>query len=399
MTATATRTLRLEHEDPGRTELDASVVAHGRVGERASIVLDRSVFYPESGGQMADRGTLAGRAVVDVQIDDLGRVHHVLEGAGELPAVGERVHGAIDVARRRVHMALHTGQHVLSRALLDVAGAETLSSRLGESICTIDVDVAGLSEARVAEAESLVHRVVDEDRAVRAWFPSAEELASLALRRPPKAEHDRVRVVDVTGFDVSPCGGTHVSHTSQIGLLRIVSTERYKGGTRISFSAGARARGELLAESTILRELGRALQVPPLESSAGLERLRAQLDDARGELGRLRAFLARTLASAAEISGGVARVWVPEGGAELVRQVASELTREGDAVALVAGPVEGGVHVVAARAPASSADTRALLGAVAKATGGRGGGRPERAEGRMPADADVRAAIASVSIG
>ena len=142
----------------------------------------------------------------------------------------------------------------------------------------------GLAKDPPAEAEALVHRVIDEDREVRAWFPGAEELASLPLRRAPKAEHARVRVVDVAGFDVSPCGGTHVSHTAQIGVLRIVSTERYKGGTRVSFSAGARARGELLAEAAVLRELGRGLQVPPLEAKAGVERVRALLEEPRYRL-------------------------------------------------------------------------------------------------------------------
>lgn len=387
-------TLRLEHEDPLLFELESEVVAHGRVGEAASIVLDRSVFYPESGGQMADRGTLAGAPVRDVQLDEQGRVHHVLEGA--LPAVGARVRGVIDADRRRVHMALHSAQHLLSRALVELAGAETVSSRLGESVCTIDVSRDGIADARIAEAEAMIHAIVDEDRAVRAWFPEPEELASLPLRRAPKAEHERVRVVDVGGFDVSPCGGTHVLRTAQIGVVRVIGSERYKGGTRVSFSAGARARRELLAEAGVVRELGRTLQTPPDGVIAALARLRESLEGARGELGRARSALARSIAALATSEAGVTRAWIDDGGIELIRQVAAELTREGDGVAVVAGPIEGGVHVVVARGPGSTADARALLQQIASATGGRGGGRPERAEGRMPAGSDVRAAIAGV---
>ncbi|UJR86411.1 alanyl-tRNA editing protein [Sandaracinus amylolyticus] len=390
-------TVRLEQEDPLLVEFDATVVDHARHGSRASVVLDRSAFYPESGGQMADRGMLAGARVVDVQIDDEGRVHHVLEGA--LPEIGASVHGAIDAARRRVHMALHTAQHLLSRALVEVAAAETVSSRLGESVCTIDVDRDGIAEARIAEAESFVHRVVDEDRAVRAWFPTSEELAALPLRRAPKAEHARVRVVDVAGVDVSPCGGTHVLRTAQIGVMRVIGSERYKGGTRISFSAGARARGELLAESAVLRELARGLQTAPLEVRGGVERVRESLEGARQELGRMRAVLARSIASGVRFEDGLGRVWIEEGGIELVRQVAAELTRDGDRVVMVAGPVEGGVHVVVARGPASNVDARTLLGEIAKATGGRGGGRAERAEGRMPETGDVRRVVEAVGQG
>jgi alanyl-tRNA synthetase len=395
-------TQRLEQDDPLLFTFDATVVAHATHQGRPSVVLDRSAFYPESGGQMADRGVLGGpsredaRAIVDVQVDEAGVVHHVLEGG--LPEVGAAVRGELDVARRRLHMALHSAQHLLSRALVEVAGAETTSSRLGESVCTIDVDAPGLPDARLSEAEALVQGLVDEDRAVRAWFPEPEELAALPLRRAPKAEHARVRIVDLGGFDVSPCGGTHVLRTAQIGVLRVLGSERYKGGTRISFSAGARARRELFAESDALRALGRALQTGPLEVGHALERLRASLDDTRQELGRARASMARELAERAPVEGGVARAWVAEGGLELVRQVAAELLRrleaqQPDALAIVAGPAEGGVQVVVARGPGSSADARAVLGEIAKATGGRGGGRPERAEGRMPEHADVRSAV------
>src|SRR5262245_35936656 len=127
---------RLYYDDPLLSSFDARVVAHAELGGRPSVLLDRTAFYPESGGQMADRGQLAGAEVVDVQLDDLGELHHVLDG--ERPAIGALVTGSIDRKRRRVHMALHTGQHILSRALLEVAGAQTLSSRLGESACTID---------------------------------------------------------------------------------------------------------------------------------------------------------------------------------------------------------------------------------------------------------------------
>lgn len=386
-------TERLEQEDPTCVAFEARVIAHGEWRGAPSVILDRSAFYPESGGQMADRGTLAGAEARDVQIDEAGDVHHVL--AGPIPPIGAQVRGEIDVDRRRTHMALHTAQHLLSRALVELAGAETTSSRLGESVCTIDVDRDGIAEARIAEAEALVQRIVDEDRAVRAWYPDAEELAALPLRRAPKAEHARVRVVDAGAFDVSPCGGTHVLRTSQIAVVRVVASERYKGGTRISFSAGARARRELMSEAATLRALARAVQTPPEGVPGALDRLREQLDEARGELGRIRATLARSLAAGAEAEGAAAHAWIAEGGLDVIRQVAAELTREGDRLAIVAGPVEGGVHVVVARGPSSSADARTVLASIAKHAGGRGGGRPERAEGRMPEAADVRAAIAA----
>lgn len=382
-------TERLHYADTFLFDFDARVVAHARLGERASVVLDRSAFYPESGGQMADRGTLGGAAILDVQVDDSGVVHHVIEGA--LPEIDASVHGAVDRSRRRLFASLHTAQHVLSRALVDVARADTVSSRLGETLATIDVKEI-LSDARVAECEAIANRLVDDDVAVRAWFPSAEELATLAMRRAPK-QSENIRVVDIAGFDVSPCGGTHVARTSQVGLVRVVSTEKYKGGTRVSFHSGARARSMLFGEDDALRALARSL-ISPIEGvPAGVERLRAELVASQGEAGRLRSALAKRIAEDAKRSGETRVVLVLEdGGVELAQKVASELA-EGSRVAIVAMKSEEGTHLVVARGPESTENAGAIVKAITAAAGGKGGGRPERAEGRIPAGADVLAAL------
>ena len=391
---------RLYFRDPGLTTFDAEVIAHATWNGAPSVVLGASAFYPESGGQMADRGALlldgATRAIADVQLDEHGVVHHVLVGDAPLPPIGARVHGEIDAPRRRLFRALHTAQHMLSRALADVARAETVSSRLGETACTIDVDVPGLSESKLADAAARVSAAIDEDRPVRAWFPTAEELATLPLRRAPK-QSENIRVVSVEGFDVSPCGGTHVDRTSQIGLCWVRGMERYKGGTRITFSAGARARSELIAHADALTTMGRELVCPPLDAPAALARLRAQLVDVQGELGRARAIVARQLAAdgAARAIDRVARVAIDEGGAELAKKVAAELTQKGALVAIVCARIEGGTHVIVARGPESSVDCNARLKAILAIGGGRGGGRPERAEGRLPEGADVDAALSS----
>ena len=379
-------TVRLEQDDARCVAFEAAVRMHGSFEGAPSLVLDRSAFYPESGGQLADLGALDvldgasppwSIAVRDVQIDAEGRVHHLVEGP--LPPVDARVKGRVDPGRRRLHTALHTAQHMLSRALLELGAGETVSSRLGASGCTIDLDRDGLSEARLAEAESLVQALIDEDRPVRAWFPEPEELAALPLRRAPKAEHARVRVVDVQGFDVSPCGGTHVLHTSEIGVVRMLSSQRYKGGTRIVFSAGGRARGELRAAHDTLEAGARARGGPAAEALSSTGRLQAQLEALGMELGRTRGALAHALAQ----GGGPGLLWLGEGGVELVRQVAALRSRDAEGMAVVAGPVEGGVHLVVARGPRGEGDARVVWARLAAVGEGRGGGRPERVEGRF----------------
>jgi alanyl-tRNA synthetase len=345
---------------------------------------------------MGDQGSLeyaTGRLrIVDVQIEN-GLVHHIVEGPFEV-RVGEPVQGRIDEARRRLHMALHTGQHMLSAALATHATAETVSSRLGESGCTLDVDRDGLTARSLEECETLVNSIIDEDRAVRAFFPNAEELAEMRLRRAPKNE-GAVRVVVVPGFDITPCGGTHVLHTSQIGLLRVEGFERYKGGTRIHFSAGSRARRMLFGHDAQLRELARRLETAPLSVPEALTRLQGASQELRTELGKQAAMMASLLAEQVRIAQpGLIRIHaMREGGKDLARLVTDQLCKDAQTLNVVVASVGESAHVVIARGPESTHDCKALFQELAKRTGGRGGGRPERAEGTAPS---VDAALAEV---
>jgi alanyl-tRNA synthetase len=395
-------TERLYFSDPFLHRFTSRVIAHATWSGAPSVVLDRTAFYPEAGGQMADRGVLGGLAVRDVQVDDAGVVHHVLElseGKG-LPEVGAELAGEIDRARRRVHMALHTGQHMLSRALVDVANAHTVSSRLGETLCTIDVDLESLEERRVAEAEELVNAVIDDDVAIRSFFPTPEELAALPLRRAPKVT-DNIRVVQIGDFDVSPCGGTHCTRSAQVGLIRVVGVERYKGKGRVMFSAGRRARSELWQEAGTLRGLSRAFTCGPGEVPVAIEKLRRELTDAREALGAVRAKLADhaavELAAELEKSPEHRVVAVIEGaGPESLRAIAARLTSRPEAVVMLAGRTPEGLAVLIARGSGSTFGCGAFLKRLAEAGGGRGGGRPEHAEGRLPPTADLQALVASL---
>ena len=295
-------------------------------------------------------------------------------------------------------MALHTGQHMLSRALADVAMAATVSSRLGESQCTIDLDRDGVTERLVAEAEALVNQVIDDDVPVRAFFPTPDELAALPLRRKPKVT-ENIRVVAVGDFDVTPCGGTHCTRSAQIGLVRVEAVERYKGKSRVVFTAGPRARRELWSRVDALRELGRGFSCGPLDVGGAIDKLRRELDDAREALGHARAREADALAK--ELAGAPGpSVAVLEGaGPEILRRLAARLTGKEGAEVFLASRSADGLAVVVARGPGASLDCGAFLKRAAAAAGGRGGGRPEYAEGRLPASADWPALVAAHRAG
>jgi alanyl-tRNA synthetase len=385
-------TPRIYFDDPLILSFDARVIAQGDWKGAPSLILDRTAFYPEAGGQMADRGRLAGAAIVDVQEDDAGVVHHVLAPGAALPAIGSEIGGTVDASRRRLHMSLHTGQHMLSRALVDVARGETVSSRLGETVCTIDLDRDKVEERDLARAEELVNSVIEDDVGVRAFFPTESELRSLPLRRAPKVT-DNIRVVQIGDFDVSPCGGTHCLRSSQVGFVRITGVERYKGKVRVSFAAGRRARDELYAEAAVLETLGRGFTCGPLEVPAAVEKLKRELASAREALGHARARLAETAAEellAALPPGAPPRVVAvfDDADAEWLRVVAKKITARPGAVALLAARTPDGVRILAARGEGSSFDCGAFVKKAAAASGGRGGGRPEQAEGNLPAGAD-----------
>jgi alanyl-tRNA synthetase len=375
-------TQRLYHADAYQRRFEATVVAHATHDGRPALALDATAFYPEAGGQLGDHGTLGGLAVIDTREDDAGQILHVV-GSSELPPIGTRVTGELDWARRRQHMAQHTAQHLLSGALLDRAAAPTASARLGESALTIDVARDRIPDAEIAAAEDLANDLVDDDLAIRTWFPAPDELAALKLRRDPKVDAD-IRVVAIGDFDFSPCGGTHVARTSQLGALRVTGTERYKGMTRITFTAARRGRAELFARDQVLRALAATLSCGVLDVPAAVAKLRATAADGDAELtrarGRLAELIARELVAATPTGPVIAAV---PGDAALLRTVAIRLTAAGRD-ALLCAPEPDGAHVVLQRTDGSVLDCGALWKQlVARVGGGRGGGKADRAEGRL----------------
>lgn len=385
-------TRRLYHDDSTLRRFEAEVVAVTTVKGQPAAVLDQTAFYPEAGGQLGDRGTLGGIEVRDTQEAEGGVILHVL--ASEPPPVGTRVAGELDWLRRRQHMAQHTAQHLLSGALLDRAAAATVSARLGESTLTIDVQRDRIPEAELAAAEELANDLIDDDLPIRAWFPAPDELAQLELRRDPKVDAN-IRVIAIGDFDFSPCGGTHCARTSQLAAVRITGAERYKGMTRVTFTAARRARAELFARDQVLRGLATQFSCAPTEVPAAIDKLRRDTEAASGELTALRSRLASVIVS--QFPGTGAVVAAVPGDPELLRGVAAKLVAAGRD-AILCAPDEAGATVVLFRTSGSSLECGALWKQLAARCGGRGGGKADRAEGRLTSPiADWTALIAELS--
>ncbi|MBC7261401.1 MAG: alanyl-tRNA editing protein, partial [Chloroflexi bacterium] len=275
-------TLRLYYEDAYRTEFDAQIVRWipGKK-ETTGIILDQTCFYPTSGGQPCDHGTLDSHPVFDVVEDD-GEIIHWITGKLE----GATVHGRIIWPRRFGHMQQHTGQHILSQAFLKLLGAQTVSFHLGEETATIDLDRATLEADEAAKVEDLANEIVFANRRVLTYFVSPEEVTSLGLRKAPAVEAN-IRIVEVEGFDRSPCGGTHCSHTGEVGPIAIRKWERRGQETRVEFVCGWRALRDYRWKTATVNELALAFSVKDRELAAAVLRLIQEASENRRELHRL----------------------------------------------------------------------------------------------------------------
>jgi alanyl-tRNA synthetase len=376
-------TERIYYLDPYARAFDGTIVSVTSLNGGPAVVLDRTAFYPTSGGQPHDLGTLNGVPVVRVEEDDAGDVLHGVERALERgPA-----HGEVDWGRRFDHMQQHTGQHVLSAAFDRVGQAPTVSFHLGPERSTIDL-AREPSPQQIAAAELEANRIVWEDRAVGIRFASAEEAARLPLRKESR-RGGTLRLIDVTDFDLSACGGTHVARTGEIGVIAIAGWERFKSGLRVEFVCGGRALAAFRALREIVSAGARALTAPPSELPASIERLQAEAKDRARALKilqeKLAAHEAEALARSAERVGSarvaVAALSDAAWDAGAVKAIASAIAARPGHAAVVLGPPASGSPLVVARAADVDVDAAALLRAIVARFGGKGGGRPDLAQG------------------
>jgi alanyl-tRNA synthetase len=434
------RTERLYYADSHLTEFEARVtsVAPAAAG-RSVVTLDRTAFYPTGGGQPTDTGALGGARVVECVEAEDGGVLHVVEG--EAPEAGASVRGRIDWARRLDHMQQHTGQHILSQAFVELFGAQTRSFRMMSDASEIDVDLAAPTEEKIERAVGRANEIVWDDRVVRVHDVTPEEAARMPLRKDAAREGE-LRVIEIEGFDFSPCGGTHARRTGEVGLVAARQWERAKGLVRVTFVAGGRALEDYRRANSTARAVAALFSAGRDEAAEGAARLQ---EENKLLLRRLRAaeeLAARAEArelleevmgggtvaadgdatgaaggGAAEAAGGeamkaagretakaaggalvVARVF--EGrDAESLRRLAAALAAHGRVVALLGSREDAGARLVFARSSDTGADMNALMREACQLLEGRGGGRPDMAQGGGPRAERLSEAIEAAARG
>ena len=396
----AAMTERLYYDDAFLREFDARVISCEADGARWRVRLDRTAFYPTSGGQPFDTGKLGGAAVVEVLDDEAASSEEIFHFTDAAVALGA-IHGAIDWPRRFDHMQQHTAQHMLSAAFIELFQFRTVSFHLGRDISSIDLAAPSVVPRHLDEAERRVNEIIVEDRAVAVRYGTQEALAAEGIRKRVERE-GILRVVDIENFDRQPCGGTHLARTGQAGMLLIRKCERQKQNWRVEFVAGFRALAAARADLATLREaadlIGCGMPEVPAMIRKMQEERRAAAREAKKLSERLAELEATSLvASKAEASrGGAHRVVVhisDNASAAYLALLAAKLVSNAGVQTILASRAANAV--VIAQSQGIDGDMGALLREVLATAGGKGGGSKSFAQGTVPSAGALDSVVAA----
>lgn len=402
-------TEHLYYHDSFLCAFDAEVRDVTVVDARPAVILDRTAFYPTSGGQVFDTGWIVpvGQEsvrlrVVEVAEQEDGSIRHFLESPSTIQK-GDRIRGLIDAERRRDHMQQHSGQHVLSAAFVRALDMPTVSFHMGVESCSIDLDTKGLTAKQAEAAETLANDVVTEDRPVGIRFVTSAEAKDLGLRKLPPVERDQLRLIDIHDFDLTACGGTHVTATGQIGCILLRKIEKVRQGWRVEFVCGKRAVGTARRDYGTLAESAGLLSTHvwdvPQQVRKVQEESRALKKSAEQGLAELADMYASRILAETPESGGcrvVVRV-LPDRELGFIKLLAQKLTRQGSNVVALLGAGADSPALVFAQSPGQAFDMGALMKEALAKLGGRGGGSKDMAQGGAAQVAGIEAELGEIA--
>lgn len=382
-------TERLYYTNSYLTIFAATVLDVRTANGRTGVILDQSAIYPASGGQPSDTGRIVwegGEVEISEAVAEDGAVLHLLPQGAIAPPVGIAVRGEVEWPRRFDHMQQHSGQHLLSQVFERLFAMETVSVHIGAEENTVDLSTASLDAAQMEEAERLVNEKVFAALEIRSYFVAPGELGSVPLRRPPKVS-GTVRIVEITDYDFSACGGTHCRSTAEVGMVKLLRSEKRKGIVRVTFVCGGRALRDYQRKHTLLGEAAALYS-----SDIGMVPVLAQRNLAQGKesqrrieelTARLLVFDAQRLLAGAIAAEGARVVCSLREGLDApgLRTLATLLIEQPGVVALLGSASEGKLLLTFARSGDLNAHMGNLLRGALQRVGGSGGGRPEFAQG------------------
>src|SRR5207302_6308198 len=376
-------TTRLYYHDSFLYDFEADV-REVQEGPKPALFLDRTAFYPTSGGQVFDTGVISTEneklKVTEVVDSEDGRVVHYLEAPPKSLQPGSKIRGQIDATRRRDHMQQHTGQHVLSAAFVLLFNIPTVSFHMADDYCSIDLDTPTLTQDQIEAAERLANEIILENRTVDIRFVTREEAGKLGLRKLPPADRDELRLIDIHDFDLSACGGTHVNQTGQIGCVLLRKTEKVRQGWRVEFIAGQRAVATARRDFTTLTETAALFSAHiydvPQQARKSLDEIRSlrkQREQSQEELAAAQAVA--LLAETAETNGRklVVRT-LADRDVNFLKLLAQKLTRLSPSAVALLATTSPQPSLIFTQSPGQPFDMGALMKETMTRLAGRGGG-------------------------
>lgn len=356
-------------------ELTTKILSQHMEGDRNLVVLAETIFYPTGGGQPHDLGSINGVPLIDVFEED-EVIFHVLEA----PIQGEKAFCVLDWDRRLDHMQQHSGQHLLSAVFHDGYGYRTESFHLGEDYCSIDISTPMLAKEEQMAAEDKTNEVIFSNLPLRTYTLSPDEKGKVPLRKIPDL-HGDLRIVEISEFDYSPCSGTHVDSTSQIGLLKIIKSEKYKGMTRVYFLCGKRALQDYGRKQEVCARLGGLLSAPEAEL---YERTALEVEERKGLEKQLATLKIELMGYRAHdiVAQGESPLYVELQGASI--EEAQQLARSILELTMAVVIINLGERLVLTHNQDHGLHLGQLIKEKAHPLGGRGGGSPTSAQVYFP---------------
>jgi alanyl-tRNA synthetase len=379
-------TERLYYSDSHLIEFEARVTDKSeRVSGWTAVTLDRTAFYPTGGGQPSDTGTLDGNRVLECIDDEENGVLHVIQGRA--PEVGATVKGRIDWARRLDHIQQHTGQHILSQAFVTLFNAPTRAFRVLDDSCEIDVELTNPTNELIERAVELANNVIWEDREITIRTVTAEEAARLPLRKEPSRDGE-LRLIEIEGFDLTPCGGTHAYRTGEVGMIAVRTWERAKGLTRIEFAAGTRALADYRRANKTARAVAGLFSAGRDDAAKLTARMLEENKELHRRVRALEEIAARVeaqelLTNASPNAAGIRVVTkiLDDRDAESLKHLAQALIAHPQTIALLGSRDKAAARIVFARSADAPGDLNALMREACAMLDGRGGGKADMAQG------------------
>ena len=386
-------TVRLYDRKPYETDFEAEVISCEKEDRDGSCVyqtvLTATLFFPEEGGQSPDKGTIDGITVLDVQIAK-GVITHTLEQPLE---TGRVVTGRVDWRHRFSNMQQHTGEHIFSGVVHRRFGLDNVGFHLSDSVVTMDYNGA-LSEEQLSEAEWETNRAIAENLPVRVFYPDGKEKHALDYRSKKEVEGD-LRLVEIPGYDLCACCAPHVKRTGEIGMLKVMQSQRYKGGVRVSILCGFRALAAFREKAAVISDMTHLLSAGQdmlVDSAKRLMREREELKNALAEE-RWRNLKARIAVMPVDGQGTKPRLLFEEELDEiLMRRAVNQMTEQGPGIcAVFAAGKDGGFRFVLGSA---DRDCRAVAALLREKLGAKGGGSERMIQGNLHASSEeIRKAL------